>query len=112
MPVLTYTNASAETIASGVTRRVAYTPNLMTVIIDFVNGPQTEPDPFHAHPHEQTSYVAIGEILFFMEGEEPIHLQAGDMFYVPSGKQHSIQLLTAPVRLVDSFTPIREDFLS
>ncbi len=111
MPVQTYQTATAETIAPGVTRRLVYTPNLMTVIIDFANGPQTEPDPFHAHPHEQTCYVAIGEVMFLMEGEEPAHLQAGDVFYVPSNQKHSIQLLTEHVRLVDSFTPIREDFL-
>lgn len=111
MPVLNYTQTKPETIAPGVTRRIAYTPNLMTVIIDFTNGPASEPDPLHAHPHEQTSYVATGEILFFLEGEETAHLKPGDVFYVPSGKKHGIQLLTEHVRLVDSFTPIREDFL-
>jgi hypothetical protein len=30
---------------------------------------------------------------------------------VPSDKPHSIQLLTKHVRLVDCFTPIRQDFL-
>ena len=35
----------------------------------------------------------------------------GDVFLVPSGKPHSIQQLTEHVRLVDCFTPIREDFL-
>lgn len=112
MPVQIYAQAPAETIAPGVTRRLVYTPHLMTVLIDFTNGPQTQPDPWHAHPHEQTSYVATGEILFFLEGEETAHLRAGDMFYVPSGQQHCIQLLTAHVRLVDSFTPIRQDFLN
>lgn len=111
MPTLSYTNATIETIAPGVTRRVAYTPNLMTVIIDFANGPQSEPDPLHTHPHEQTSYVASGEILFFLEDEGTAHLKPGDVFYVPSGRKHGIQLLTPHVRLVDSFTPIREDFL-
>ncbi|RDC64463.1 cupin domain-containing protein [Adhaeribacter pallidiroseus] len=111
MPVQTYHTAAVEIIAPGVTRRLVYTPHLMTVIIDFANGPQTEPNPMHAHPHEQTCYVAAGEVLFFLEGEEPARLQAGDVFYVPSNQKHSIQLLTESVRLVDSFTPIREDFL-
>jgi hypothetical protein len=38
-------------------------------------------------------------------------LKAGDMFEVPSGKLHTIKLLTEKARLVDSFSPIREDFL-
>ncbi|QNF33701.1 cupin domain-containing protein [Adhaeribacter swui] len=111
MPVQTYHTAPVENIAPGVTRRLVYTPHLMTVILDFSNGPQTEPDPFHAHPHEQTCYVASGEVLFMAEGEEPAHLRAGDVFYVPANQKHCIQLLTEQARLVDSFTPIRTDFL-
>lgn len=111
MPTQIYNQAPVEHIAEGVERRIVYTKNLMTVIIDFNNGPASVPDPMHKHPHEQTSYVAAGEVLFFMEGEETQHLKEGDMFYVPSGINHCIQLLTPHVRLVDSFTPIREDFL-
>jgi hypothetical protein len=33
------------------------------------------------------------------------------MFCVPSGKLHTIQVLSTHVRLVDSFTPLRTDFL-
>ncbi|HBY06265.1 MAG TPA: hypothetical protein DEH22_00140 [Chloroflexi bacterium] len=33
------------------------------------------------------------------------------MFLSPPDKPHSIQLLTQHVRLVDCFTPIRQDFL-
>lgn len=111
MPVLKYDEAQAEQVAPGLVRRKVHTPNLMTVVVDFSNGPQQQPDPAHSHLHEQTCYLASGEILFFLEGEEPQHLKAGDMFYVPSNKLHSIQLLTKEARLVDSFNPIREDFL-
>jgi hypothetical protein len=38
-------------------------------------------------------------------------LGAGDLFAVPGGVPHSIQLLSATARLVDTFNPIREDFL-
>jgi hypothetical protein len=33
------------------------------------------------------------------------------MFAVPSGKKHAIQLLSPTARLIDSFNPVREDFL-
>jgi quercetin dioxygenase-like cupin family protein len=45
-----------------------------------------------------------------MDGQQT-HLVPGDIFLVPSGKPHSIQQLTEHVRLIDCFTPIREDFL-
>ncbi len=111
MPVLKYTQTEGEKLSEGLERRLVHLQALMTVIIDFTDGPQREPDPPHAHPHEQTCYVAEGEILFLMEGEETQHLHAGDLFYVPSGRSHCIQRLSPKVRLVDSFSPIREDFL-
>lgn len=83
----------------------------MSVLIDFSNGPWNNPEPPHSHPHEQISYVVSGEIIFYCEGEDEQHLIAGDMFAVSSGKKHTIKLLTKEVRLIDSFTPVREDFL-
>lgn len=91
-------------------RYLAQSENLMMVIIDFDDGPTSQPDPVHDHPHEQISYVAAGEIIVVL-GEEQIRLSAGDMFVVPPGVPHSVQLLTSHVRLVDTFTPLREDFL-
>ncbi len=111
MPVLRYDDATTYDVAPGVVRRFVHTENLMTVVIDFTNGPHAEPEPYHSHPHEQTCYIAKGELYFFLRGEPRAHLKAGDMFYVPSGKEHTIQLISKEARLVDSFNPVREDFL-
>ncbi len=110
MATLKYQETPVETIAEGVERRLGYTDKLMIAVIDFHNGPTSQPDPPHSHPHEQVCYVAEGEIFFVMDGQQT-HLGPGDMFLVPSGKPHTIQLLTKHVRLVDCFTPLREDFL-
>ena len=110
MTGLKYDEMDAVQICEGAERRLGHTDNLMIVIVDFHDGPKSEPDPPHAHPHEQASYVAQGECLFVMDGEQT-HLGPGDVFLVPSGKPHSIQQLSEHVRLVDCFTPIREDFL-
>ena len=110
MAVLRYEQAPAQRIREGVERRLGHTEKLMMVVIDFDDGPKEEPDPPHSHPHEQVSYVAEGEILFLLDGQAE-RLGPGDVFLVPSGVPHSIQQLTEHVRLVDCFTPIREDFL-
>ena len=110
MTTLKYHDSLAEKIREGVERRLAHTENLMIVVVDFYDGPKEEPDPPHSHPHEQVSYVAEGEILFLLDGQQT-RLGPGDVFLVPSGRPHSIQQLTEHVRLVDCFTPIREDFL-
>ena len=111
MPILLYKDAQVQHPAPAVERRIINTPNLLTAIIDFAGGPSSVPDPMHAHPHEQITYIAEGEIIFFMEGEEPRVLRQGDMFAVPSNRMHAIQLLSETARLIDSFNPVREDFL-
>ena len=109
--VLLYDQTKSENFRPGFSRKIIHTSNLMTVLIDIEGGPWGEPDPMHSHPHEQTTYIAEGEVLFLAEGDEPRRLSAGDLFAVPSGVPHSIQLLSKTVRLIDSFSPIREDFM-
>lgn len=111
MAVLKSKETPFEHVRSGMQRHIIKTSNLMMVCIDFTDGPWAEAEPFHSHFHEQISYVAEGEIIFYCEGEAEQHLIPGDMFSVSSGKKHTIKLLTQKARLVDNFTPIREDFL-
>ena len=110
MTVLKYHETPAQAIREGAERRIGHTDNLMIVVVDFYDGPKDEPDVPHSHPHEQVSYVAAGEVIFVMDGERT-RLGPGDVFLVPSGVPHSIQQLTEHVRLIDCFTPLREDFL-
>jgi len=111
MSVLKFNESSPEVVREGLERRIIYTSALMTVIADFTDGPWAEAEPFHSHPHEQTTFVADGEIIFYCEGEPEQHLQAGDMFAVGSGKKHTIRLLSGKARLIDSFNPIRQEFI-
>lgn len=110
MPTIKYDQAPATALRPGVERRLGHTDHLMMVVLDLRDGPKAEPDPPHSHPHEQMCYVAEGEILF-LEGEQQTRLRPGDLFLVPAGRPHSIQQLTPTVRLVDCFSPIRQDFL-
>jgi quercetin dioxygenase-like cupin family protein len=108
--VMRTASTPGQAVKDGVTRRIVRTRDLMAAIIDFSGGPWAEPDPFHSHPHEQITFVASGDIVFLAEGSKPQRLGAGDVFAVPSQVCHSIQLLSAEARLVDTFTPIREEF--
>lgn len=110
MAVILKNDAQIEKIAKGRKRYLAHTDNLMIAVIDFHDGPTAEPDPAHTHPHEQVSYVAAGKIIFFLDGKGT-SLEEGDMYTVPPNIPHTVQLLTEHVRIIDSFTPVREDFL-
>jgi quercetin dioxygenase-like cupin family protein len=111
MPVLKAEMTKMTRVKDGLSRRLAHTENLMMVVIDFTEGPWLTPEPLQHHVHEQITYVAEGEIIFFCEGEKEQRLRAGDIFCVPSGKKHGIQLLTPRAKLIDCFNPIREDFI-
>jgi len=110
MGVIKQQEVGREPIADKRERYLGHTDNLMMVVIDFNDGPTEEADPPHWHSHEQMSYVATGEIVVHI-GDKQERLGPGDMFTVPPDVPHTVQLLTEHVRLVDCFTPLREDFL-
>lgn len=110
MPVLKKSDSVSQKISSNLERRMSYLNNLMVVVCDFTNGPMPEPDPPHTHPHEQITYVARGKLYLFL-GEEKFQLSKGDIFAVPPSMPHCIQTISNHVRLIDSFSPVREDFI-
>ncbi|MGB9438919.1 MAG: cupin domain-containing protein [Desulfobacterales bacterium] len=110
MGTLKQSEITPQPIGEGRTRYLAHTEKLMMAVIDFRDGPTREPDPPHSHPHEQISYVVSGELIVFI-GAKQTRLEPGDMFSVPPDIPHTVQLLTEYVRLVDTFHPIRDEFL-
>ena len=63
----------------------------------------------HEHPHEQMCYCLSGEFVFTV-GDESRKISTGDSIYVPANARHGAACLNAG-RLLDVFTPQREDFL-
>jgi quercetin dioxygenase-like cupin family protein len=110
MSVTLGNQARRHAIGPGRERYLTQGQNLMMVVMDFDDGPSAEPDPPHNHPHEQITYVADGRVLFFLD-QVAYDLGPGDMIAVPPNLPHTVQLLTPHVRLVDTFCPVREDFL-
>lgn len=91
----------------GSTRRVILDlPDLMLVEFTFEKGGI---GALHAHPHRQTSYVAEGVFEVTIDGVTET-IAAGGAYIVPSGLVHGVKALEAG-RLIDSFTPRRDDFL-
>jgi quercetin dioxygenase-like cupin family protein len=109
--VSTERNSAWTELKPGLRRRLIHTDQLMMVIVEFTGGPAGVADPFHDHPHEQVSYIAEGELILFIDGVGKKQLRKGDLFAIPSGIPHTVQTLTERVRIIDSFTPLREDFL-
>lgn len=104
-----YDEMEITRISPTVNRRMSYLNNLMVTIVD-IDGPMSEPDPVHSHEAEQICYIAEGECIVFI-GDKQMAMKAGDIFAVPSNVPHAIQALSKKLRLIDSFNPIREDFI-
>ncbi len=91
----------------GSTRRVILDlPDLMLVEFSFEKGGT---GVLHAHPHRQASYVAEGVFEVTIDGVTET-IAEGGAYIVPSGLVHGVKALEAG-RLIDSFTPRRDDFL-
>jgi quercetin dioxygenase-like cupin family protein len=63
----------------------------------------------HSHPHDQAVYVVEGRLRFSC-GEESFEVGRGDSFIVKGGLEHQAWALE-PSRVLDVFTPAREDYL-
>jgi quercetin dioxygenase-like cupin family protein len=91
----------------GSTRRVILDlPELMLVEFTFIKGGV---GALHSHPHLQSSYIAEGVFDVTIDGVTQ-RLAAGGAYIVPSGVVHGVVAIEAG-KLIDSFTPRREDFL-
>lgn len=64
----------------------------------------------HSHPHEQMGMLLAGRARFIVGGEEK-ELGPGDMYRIPGGVIHKVIALTEPVKALDFFCPVREDYL-
>jgi quercetin dioxygenase-like cupin family protein len=64
----------------------------------------------HSHPHEQVGMVLEGRAIFFVGGEQKT-LQPGDYYRIPGNVRHKVIALDRPVKALDVFYPIREDYL-
>ena len=88
---------------------------LMNVLVKFDKRlDEKSPIPTHHHVHEQTTFVLRGSFLFTVEFNGKVETQrvkSGDAISFPSCAEHGCIPLEDESELIDSFTPIREDFL-
>ena len=93
--------------ALGIRRQImAYDGQLMMVKVDFEKGAV---GTVHEHYHSQATYVASGKFELDINGEKRV-LVAGDGYYVAPDEPHGCVCLEAGV-LIDTFSPMRADFL-
>jgi quercetin dioxygenase-like cupin family protein len=95
-----------HTIFPGVTVRTCVADKMMMSLADF--EPQAVVEE-HSHPHEQVGMVLEGRAIFFI-GHEQKTLGPGDIFRIPGNVPHKVIALDLPVKALDIFYPIREEY--
>lgn len=65
--------------------------------------------PKHTHPHEQAGIVIEGEMEMGIAGEVRV-LKPGDMYIIPGGVEHYARCGDVSAKVLDIFSPVREEF--
>jgi len=96
-----------EVLGGGVSRKfLGFDNQIMMVLVKFEKGALGAP---HQHFHTQATYCVSGKFEFEIDGEKQI-VQAGDGVYIQPNLLHSAICLQEGM-LIDTFSPVREDFL-
>ncbi|MEM7689544.1 MAG: cupin domain-containing protein [Pseudomonadota bacterium] len=106
-PFVLASKTPQKDLGDGISRQVlGYGPDLMIVRVWFERGSAGQ---VHSHPQSQSTYVESGVFEILIDGVKR-ELSAGDSFYVAPHLGHGAVCLAAGV-LIDTFSPVREDFL-
>lgn len=107
MPFYKKSELPTKEIVPGITLRSVYLDNNMMTFFDLEPGSAI---PSHKHPHEQISYIAKGSLTMTVGGETRT-MREGDIAVVPPNVEHSAQTGDQPTLAIDSWHPIREDYV-
>jgi quercetin dioxygenase-like cupin family protein len=94
-------------IAPGALMRPLAGAQMMFSCVDLADGAEV---PMHSHPHEQLGVVLAGELEMEIGGERRA-IRPGDVYVIPGGVRHGAKAKAGPVRVLDIFHPLREDYL-
>lgn len=103
---VTQAECSQHTIFPGVNIFTTAGEKMMLSLVEFEPRSIVQP---HSHPHEQMGLLVEGTLTFTI-GDETRALVPGEMWRIPGGVVHSAVAGDAPVKALDAFYPIREDY--
>ena len=93
-------------LLAGVRARTFWGENMLLAIVDLDADAVI---PTHSHPHEQGGIVLQGEMEFTIAGETR-QVKPGDVYIIPGGVEHSVKVGPQPTRVLDIFSPVREEY--
>ncbi len=93
-------------LAAGILARTFWGEKMLMSVVDL--EPNAEM-PLHSHPHEQVGMILSGAFEMEIGGEKRL-LKAGDVYVIPGDVSHCGRSLESAVKVLDVFSPVREDY--
>ena len=106
MPFIDLEQVEPKQVFEDARIRVASGERIMLSLMDL--DPHARVPP-HSHPHEQAGMVLEGTFELVIGGEKRI-VRKGDCYVCPSGVEHSVTVGDTPARVLDVFSPPREEY--
>jgi quercetin dioxygenase-like cupin family protein len=99
-------NRAIKDLLPGIHARTFWGDQMLMAVVDL--DPLAIVPP-HRHPHEQCGVILQGDLEFNIAGEVRM-LHAGDLYLIPGGIEHSVIAGAESARVLDIFSPVREEY--
>ena len=106
MPFYSPDEREGKELFEGIVARTYWGEKLMVAVVDLAPNGVVPP---HSHPHEQAGIVLDGELTFTIEDETKV-LKLGDVYVIPGDVEHSVVAGNMPCKVLDIFSPVREEY--
>ena len=106
MPFYSPDEREGKELFEGIVARTYWGEKLMVAVVDLAPNGVVPP---HSHPHEQAGIVLDGELTFTIEDETKV-LETGDIYLIPGNVKHSVVAGNMPCKVLDIFSPVREEY--
>lgn len=93
-------------LLTGIHARTFWGEKLMLAVVELEAGAAL---PTHNHPHEQAGIVLEGALEFTIN-DETRTLAPGDIYIIPGGVDHTVIVGENPAKVLDIFSPVREEY--
>ena len=97
---------ASKELFPGITARTFWGDKMLAAVVDLEANAVL---PRHSHPHEQAGVVLQGSLELTIAGETRL-LQPGEVYVIPGNVEHSGRTGDRPAKVMDIFSPVREEY--
>ena len=96
----------AKELVPGINAKTFWADKMLAAVVDLDPNVHL---PRHSHPHEQLGIVIEGQIEFIVEDQKQT-LGPGEVYVIPGGVEHEARTFDHSVKVMDVFSPVREEY--